>query len=249
MEHQSSDETEIKAHIKTIHKKSRETYGYLRISNALKEKGLIVNKKRVARFMREMGIYGLQTKRFRPKTTLSNHNYPVSPNVVDRNFNLEEKNRVWVSDITYIRVGNKWSYLCSVIDLFNREIVGWCLESHMRTEMVLKAVHTAVKKRGKTNLKKLIFHSDRGSQYASNLFRDYLKQLGVRSSMSGKGNCYDNAVAESFFSTLKREEVNRKEYKNIKEARIELFNYIEIFYNRQRAHSAIGYKVPAEVAA
>ena len=237
------------AKIKTIHRKNRGSYGYPRITKELKDQGLKINKKKVARLMRENGIFGLQIKRFRPKTTISDHDYPISPNLVNRNFLIKEKNKIWVSDITYIKIGIKWHYLCSVIDLATREVIGWSLESHMRTEMVIQAVSSAVKKTGQKILEGPIFHSDRGSQYASHAFRDYLKSIGAVSSMSRKGNCYDNAVAESFFSTLKREEINRKKYKNIQEARRELFDYIEIFYNRQRLHSALGYKTPAEAAA
>ncbi len=134
------------------------------------------------------------------------------------------------------------------MDLANREIVGWSLKEHMKTSMLIQAVDSAVKKKFLEKTNQLIFHSDRGSQYASNTFRNYLEGIGAVSSMSSKGNCYDNAVAESFFSTLKREEINRKKYRNIEEARISLFDYIEVFYNRQRAHSALKYKSPAEVA-
>ena len=154
-----------------------------------------------------------------------------------------------MSDITYVKINNAWHYLCTVIDLASREVVGWSLENHMRTSMVIQAVKSAVNKTGKEVLEGLIFHSDRGSQYASNAFREYLESIRAVSSMSAKGNCYDNAVAESFFATLKREEINRKEYKDIEEARRELFDYIEIFYNRQRLHSALDYKTPVEAAA
>ena len=206
-------------------------------------------KTKVVSLMKELGISGLQIKRFRPKTTLSEHNYPIAVNLLNRNFQLKEKNKVWVSDITYISINTKWYYLCSVIDLANREVVGFSLEDHMRVEMVLKAVKSAVQKRGAENLKGLIFHSDRGTQYASHAFQNYLRSIGARASMSSKGNCYDNAVAESFFSILKREEVGRKNYRSIQEARIELFDYIEIFYNRHRAHSTLNYRAPMEVAA
>ena len=241
----------LMAEIKAIYVKSRKTFGYIRVTKVLKDKGYVVNKKKVYRLMQEMGISGLQIKGFRPKTTLSRHNEPISPNLVNGNFQLKEKNLVWVSDITYIRVKNQWNYLCMIIDLGNREVVGWSFGNHMRTELVLKAMISAVEKRGAENLKDLIFHSDRGSQYASREFRQYLGSLGIRSSMSGKGNCYDNAVAESFFSTLKREEVIRKDYEamDTDEARLELFDYIEIFYNRQRLHSALNYTVPVEFAA
>ena len=244
-----NDELALIARIKAIHEKSRATYGYPRITSTLKRQGFKVNKKKIARLMRENGIFGLQTRRFRPKTTLSDHNCPIAPNLVNRNFLLKEKNRVWVSDITYIRINNGWAYLCSVVDLANKEVVGWSIENHMRVELAIKALRSAVKRVGVENIEDLIFHSDRGSQYASNEFQRYLKSIGARPSMSAKGNCYDNAVAESFFATLKREEVNRKEYKNIREARISLFDYIEVFYNRQRLHSALNYKTPAEVAA
>ena len=240
------NEIALLVEIKTIHNKSRGTYGYLRVTQELKRMGFCVNKKRIARIMHENGIFGLQTKRYRPKTTISEHNYPVSSNLIDRNFRLKEKNKAWVSDITYVKINNVWCYLCTVIDLANREVVGWTLENHMRTSMVIQAVSSAIKKTGKKMLKGLILHSDRGSQYASHDFREYLKSIGVVSSMSGKGNCYDNAVAESFFATLKREEINRKKYEDIEKARVELFDYIEIFYNR--LHSALGYKTPLEAA-
>ena len=210
------NETALLAEIKTVHKKSRQTYGYLRITEALRRKGLLVNKKKTARLMRENGICGLQNKRFRPKTTLSKHNYPISANLLKRDFKANKLNEIWVSDITYIKVNHKWCYLCTVIDLANREIVGWSFEEHIRTSMVIQAVKPAVKKRGILNKKgQLIFHSDRGSQYASHVFREYLKSIGAKSSMNAKGSCYDNAAAESLFAILKREEVNRKEYKSM----------------------------------
>ncbi len=239
----------LSVQIKAIHKESRQTYGYLRVTKVLQKQGIIVNKKKVARLMRGMAISGLQMSRFRPKTTLSKHNLPISPDLVKRDFRPKKTNRIWVSDITYVNIDNKWHYLCSVIDLANREVVGWSLENHMRTEMVLKAVQSAIHKRGEKNLKKLIFHSDQGRQYASRKLRGYLSSLRISSSMSAKGNCYDNAVAESFFSTLKREEVKRKKYRDIEEARVEIFDYIEMFYNRQRVHSTLNYKAPMEVAA
>ena len=195
-ENPSFSDAALKVHIKTIHKKSRETYGYLRITKSLRSMGFIINKKKVSRLMREMDISGLQTRRFRPKTTLSQHNYPITPNLVRRNFLPERRNQVWASDITYIQINNTWVYLCVVIDLASREVVGWSLENHMRVELVLKATQSALKYRGLENVKELIFHSDRGSQYASNTFQKYLKDIGARTSMSGKGNCYDNAVSD-----------------------------------------------------
>lgn len=246
---QPTTDTKLLTQISAIYKASRETYGYLRITAKLKQTGVLVNKKKVARIMRENGIYGLQIKKFRPKTTISDHNLPVSPNLLQRDFHYTEINKAWVSDITYISTGSHWSYLCSIIDLGSREVVGWSFEKHMRTALIVKALNRALKRRGLDKIENLIFHSDRGSQYASKILQEYLKQIGACSSMSAKANCFDNAVAESFFATLKREEVNRKNYQSFEEAKSNLFDYIEIFYNRQRLHSSLGNKIPAEAVA
>jgi transposase InsO family protein len=220
---------------------NRETYGSPRISDALKDEGIICGVNRTARIMKNMGIKASTKKKF-IVTTDSNHNYPIAPNIVDRNFAIERPNEVWVSDITYIWTHEGWLYLCVILDLFSRLVVGYSMSSNIDTPLVSAALRMALISRQPNN--GLIFHSDRGSQYASHDFRDLLKENGIIQSMSRKGNCWDNACAESFFSTLKKEEVYRRSYKSRKEARISIFEYITTFYNNTRKHSFLDYLSP-----
>ncbi|WP_411824811.1 IS3 family transposase [Leptospira sp. 'Mane'] len=229
--------------IQTIHKESMNVYGSPSIFNKLKTQGLIIGKNRVARIMKNNGIRSIIMKKFKaPKTTDSKHNLGYSPNLLNQQFHVKKPNEVWVSDLTYIPYANGFLYLCQIKDLCTKKVVGWSIDTHMKTEMVLTALRNAVitqkPKEG------LIFHSDRGSQYASTDFREALTFHKMNQSMSRKGNCYDNAPAESFFSTLKREFTNHRRFKNLEEARSDIFYYIEIFYNRKRLHSAIDYKTP-----
>ena len=218
---------------------SQKTYGVIRLTEDLKEQGENINHKRVARLKRENSIYPKQHKAF-VVTTDSTHGKAVASNVLNRQFKVFEPNEVWVSDITYIATKSGWVYLAVVLDLYSRMIVGWQLGDHMRAELVCQAVENAQFSRA--CLPKL-FHSDRGSQYVSEELEDVLS--GVTISMSRKGNCWDNACAESFFGTLKTEHVNHENYKNIDEARMSLFQYIEQFYNRKRRHSHLGYISPS----
>lgn len=199
-----------------------------------------MNHKRVARLKQENGIYPKQYKRF-VVTTDSNHDKSVADNLLNREFEVDEPNQVWVSDITYIDTSLGFVYLAVVIDLFSRAVVGWQLADHMRAELVCDAVRMAQARRG--CLPKL-FHSDRGSQYVSEELEAVLTNVTI--SMSRKGNCWDNAVAESFFGTLKTEHVNFENYYNMREARTSLFRYIEGFYNRKRRHSFLGNRAPME---
>jgi len=240
----SRDNQIIKERIEEIFEDNRKVYGSPRITNSLREEGLRIGCNRVARIMKINGISAKINKKFRVQTTDSNHDFPISPNRLKQKFQASRPNRIWVSDITYIKIGIKWAYLCIIEDLFNNEIVGWSFASHMRTEMVIAAFRSAVNKRNPDS--GLIFHSDRGSQYASHDFRQELENHDFKSSMSRKGNCYDNAPAESFFHTLKNEEVRRKKYKSFKEAKRNLFDYIEVFYNRRRKHSSLGYLSPVQ---
>lgn len=220
---------------------SRHTYGSPRIHSDLIEEGEIVGHNRVARIMREHGITP-KIKRKWVVTTDSNHDYPISPNLLNREFDVDAPNRVWVGDITYVRVYGKWTYLATVIDLQNRAVIGWAYESHMKTELVLKALEMAISQR---EVKPgLIFHSDRGSQYASHTFRKVLDDYEMISSMSRKGNCWDNAVAESFFSIIKRELLDKSIWRSQEAARAAIFEYIEVFYNRKRKHSDNGMMSP-----
>lgn len=233
--------------IKRIQEESNGTYGSPRITEELVATGYKVNEKRVARIMKEYGISAEKPRVFRVATTDSNHDLPVAPNLLDRDFSVGCLNKVWVSDITYIQTEEGFAYLTLVHDLGNREPVGWYLSQDMSAESVIKAFKLAVKKRKPKA--GLIIHSDRGSQYASNNFRELLTDYGFKQSMSRKGNCWDNAVAESFFHTLKTECLYRLEnIPSFSELRKILFDYIEIFYIRRRRHSSLGYLSPMEYA-
>ena len=188
--------------------------------------------------MKEMKLVSIRHKKFKILTTDSDHNFPVSPNLLNRNFIGESPNKVWVSDITYIPTEEGWLFLCVILDLFSRKIVGWSMKDHMRTSLVTSAFKMACSARDPAP--GLIFHSDRGSQYASEEFRRWLDACKFRSSMSRKGNCWDNACAESVFSTLKTELVYTRKYRSREEAKRDIFEYIEVFYNRFRRHSTLG---------
>ena len=230
--------------IQSIHKKSMKTYGSPRITDELREKGYVCSRPRVARIMQRHGIYA-KTKKIFKVTTQSKHNYPISPNLLVRNFKADRPNTKWVSDITYIRTKQGWLYLTIILDLFNREIVGWSMSNRLTASTTtIPALTHACKRR--ISDPGLIFHSDQGIQYASEEFRKYLRKYEMFQSMSKKGNCYDNAVAESFFHTLKTEHVYFERYQIRQEAKQSIFEYIEIFYNRKRKHSALGYKTPVE---
>lgn len=229
--------------IMAIHKKSKETYGPLRIQAELKELGYSVSIHRIIRLRKKAGIYCKQKKKFKA-TTNSKHDLPVYENLLKQDFDVYKPNTVWVSDITYVRTEEGWLYLAGVEDLYNREIVGYAIDSRMTKELVINALNMAIFKRKPG--KDLIHHSDRGSQYCSNDFRKLLNDHDIKGSMSAKGNCYDNAVIESFWGKLKTERLNHRKFRTRKEAEIEIRNYIELWYNRQRRHSKLGNVSPAE---
>lgn len=233
----------LKTKIAEIYWQSRGTYGSPRIYEHLRNEGIKCNKKRVERLMKVLGLKAIQKRKFKV-TTDSNHNLPVKNNILNRKFDVNEKNKVWVSDITYIPTHEGWLYLAVVIDLYSRKVVGWSMNKRMKKELVINATRMAIKNRKPD--KGLIFHSDRGSQYASHDFQKLLWQNGFKSSMSRKGNCWDNAVAESFFGTLKTELIHNISYQTRRQARQDIFEYIEIFYNRFRMHSTLDYKSPEE---
>lgn len=202
------------------------------------------SRSRIARLMRENSLVARKKRRFKV-TTDSSHDYPISPNLVDRNFMVGSIDTCWLSDITYIDTYEGWLYLCSILDLGSKKVVGWSMASHMRAELAIDALDMAVAHRNPGT--GLIFHSDRGIQYASGAFREKLKQYRMVQSMSRKGDCWDNAPIESFFSTLKMEEVFiHKKYQTKEGARKSIFEYIEVFYNRQRSHSSLDYVSPVE---
>lgn len=225
------------------HQASGQTYGSPRVHQDLVAQGLDCDVKTVAKIMKTQGILSKMHKQF-IVTTDSNHTYPVAPNRLNRCFEQDQPNRAWVSDITYIPTRQGWMYLAVVLDLWSRRVVGWCLADHLRSELVEDALAMAVRSRRPTG--QLICHSDRGVQYASDAYQTLLDKCGLLCSMSRKGNCWDNAPAESFFGKLKTELVHHCDYATHTEARQSIFKYIEFFYNRRRRHSAIGYMTPAE---
>ena len=240
---QASTRQELLKEIKSIHKGSRGNYGSPRVQKALKKKGIHHNHKTVEKIMKENGISAKRKKKFKV-TTDSNHKLPIAENVLNRQFQTEIKDKVWVSDITYVSTEEGWLYLAVFIDLYSRKVLGWSMSSWITAELVLNAFRMAIAKRG-YKVSPLV-HSDRGSQYASDLFVDELKLRSCDQSMSRKGNCWDNAVAESFFGTLKTELIHNEKFKTKKEAEEKIFDYVEIFYNRQRIHSTLNYMTPEE---
>ena len=225
-----------------IHEESRENYGCPRVYEQLRSEGWTVNYKVVEKLMQENEIQARTRRKYKP-TTDSKHDLPIAPNVLDREFTVEEPNEVWVSDITYISTAQGWLYLCVFIDLFTRAVVGWSMSANMKADLVVDAFRMGVGKRGGGPL---VAHSDRGSQYASELFRSELRESDCIQSMSRKGNCWDNAVAESFFGSLKTELIYQHRFDTRIKATMAVFDYIEIFYNKKRLHSALGYITPEE---
>ena len=233
--------------IEEIHRESRQNYGSPRITKALHARGIRCGHNRVARIMREKGLRGVQKRRFRPRTTDSRHEHPISPNRLEQLQRVDGPNQAWAADITYVPTRQGWVYLAVVLDLGTRLIKGWSLRDSLHTKLVSEAFLRAVFKHRPPP--GLIHHSDRGCQYASEEFRDLLTDHNALSSMGRTGNCYDNATMESFFATLKTELIRGKPFHSKDEARQALFDYIEIFYNRQRLHSALGYRSPVDFEA
>jgi putative transposase len=240
----TQENQQLKEQIKQIHQKSRNSYGAPRVHAALKHKGFDVGRHRVARLMAKLGIC-VQPKRKFKTTTDSNHPFPIAENVLKRNFKTQEPDKAWVADITYIPTAQGWLYLAVIIDLFSRRVVGWSLAEHMRVELVHSALEAALGHRVPA-CSGLLFHSDRGSQYASHEYRAVLQDAGIACSMSRKGNCWDNAVAESFFGRLKTELIDSKEFVTREAAKSTIVEWIEVFYNRQRLHSTLNYLSPVQ---
>lgn len=230
--------------IKKIYEQSHQIYGSPRITHELNKNGYSCSRPRVARLMSKNKIYS-KTKRKFKVTTNSKHNYPISPNLVNQQFNSDSPNKIWTSDITYIRTLEGWLYLTVILDLFNRQVVGWSMSCRLTAITTTIPALIQAYQRFKP-AEGLIFHSDRGVQYACNDFRKYLLKYKITQSMGSKGNCYDNAVTESFFKTLKTEHIYFEKFKTRQQARNSIFEYIEIFYNRFRKHSTLGYKSPEE---
>jgi putative transposase len=238
--HSLEDDT-LRPQVKAAFKKGRKNYGTRRIKDQLKKAKTTVSRRRIGRLMQEEALV-VQTKRKFKVTTDSNHDKPIAPNLLEREFTVATPNTVYVGDITYIPTREGWLYLAVVIDLYSRAVVGWAMSSRMKVDLVNDAMLMALWKRKPA--RGLIFHSDRGSQYASDGYRKILNTYGIKASMSRKGDCWDNAVAESFFHTLKIELVHHCDFEIREEARAAIFEYIEVFYNRQRLHSSNEYEAP-----
>ncbi len=230
--------------IKEIFIQNRKIYGTRRISDQLVKRNITVSRYRIGKLMALEGL-SCKTKRKFKATTDSRHNKPISPNLLNRQFSVIRPDTYWVGDITYIPTNAGWLYLATVIDLYSRQVVGWSMDSSMKAKLVNDALTMAIWKR-KPKRGGLIWHTDQGSQYASESHRSILKDHGIIQSMSKKGDCWDNAVAESFFKTLKTELTNHYQFNNQQEAKNTIFEYIEVFYNRIRTHSANNYLSPAE---
>jgi len=240
----------LSMHIRDIFKQSRDTYGSYRIHAELIDEGIRCGRERVARLARERvarlarenNLEPKATRRFKVMTTDSNHKLPVAPNILNRNFTAARPDQIWLTDITYVPTAEGWLYLAAVMDLYSRRIVGWSMSDSLHRQLVIDALQMAITAR--QPLPGLLHHSDRGSQYASEDYQALLTQCQMIGSMSRKGNCYDNAPMESFFGTFKTELTFHCDYATRNEARLEIFEYIEVFYNRYRRHSALGYKSP-----
>ena len=229
--------------VKKFFNEGRGNYGTRSIKARMKQDGYNISRRRVIRLMREANLVCKTKSKFKA-TTDSNHDKPIAPNLLDRNFTVDSPNSYWVGDITYVSTEEGWLYLATVIDLYSRKIVGWSMSNRMTAELVNKALLMAIWQRKPS--KGLVWHSDRGSQYASDSHLQIIKQHNIIQSMSRKGNCWDNAVAESFFHTLKIELIYQNKFKTREEAKNVIFEYIEVFYNRIRVHSTNNYCSPVD---
>jgi len=238
------EERALRERLQELHVESQQTYGSPRMLRALRAEGVRVSKRRIERALRALELRVKLRRRFRV-TTKSDPSHAVAPNVLGRRFEATRPDERWVTDITYLWTQEGWCYLAAIVDLFSRAVVGWAVEKTMSTRLPLKALDMAIRRRRPRA--GLLHHSDRGCQYTSAEYRGTLAQLGVEVSMSRKGNCWDNAVAESFFATVKTELFYRRGWNSLHELRSALFEYIEVFYNRRRLHSSLDYKTPAQV--
>jgi transposase InsO family protein len=238
---QEKRRAELTVQVKAAFEQSRQTYGSPRITRELADQGFAASRNTIAKIMRQERLFGRTPKRFVPRTTDSAHDHPVASNALDREFSPGAGTPAWISDITYIPTQEGWLYLAAVMDLRTRRIIGWAMADHMRVELVLDALRMAL---GRKPGQEPLHHSDRGTQYACGQYRAALAAHNIQCSMSRTGNCYDNAVMESFWATLKIEEVYRSPYVTRRQAIAAIFEYIEIFYNRKRRHSALGYLSP-----
>jgi putative transposase len=240
----AQQERALGVRIAEVHAQSRCTYGSPRVTAALRAQGTGIGRNRVARLMRQAGLRGRQKSRFRIRTTDSCHDHPIAPNRLATMPAPTQANKVWVSDMTYVATAEGWLYVAGVLDRCTRRLVGWAMGPSLDTALPLDALRMALNQRQPE--RGLVHHSDRGVQYASAAYRDALADHGLVASMSRRGNCYDNAAMEAFWSSLKNELVHRRRFRTREEARTAIFDYIEGFYNRTRLHSALGYQSPLD---
>jgi putative transposase len=233
---------ELVAKIRIAHQENRELYGSPRVHHALLIDGESVSRNTVAKLMRKANIRAKQRRRFVPRTTDSTHQKPVARNLLDRDFTASAPDRKWAADITYVSTDQGWLYVAAVLDVYSRKIVGWSMADHMESELVIDALRMALHQRRPGE--GLLHHSDRGVQYASDDYQHLLAIHDITVSMSGRGDCWDNAMMESFWATLKTELVHLQSYPTRAEAKQSIFEYIEVFYNRKRLHSSLGYVSP-----
>jgi len=238
------EDEKLLVEIQKVHKLSGNRYGHRMIAKNLKNKGIKCGKNRVLKLMKKNNIFSIIPKKYKA-TTNSKHNYPVAANILNRKFVVEKPNQVWVTDITYVPTSEGWLYVAAVMDLFHRKIVGLAMDSNMKQDLTIKALKQAIAHERPPN--GLIHHSDRGVQYASKAYQGLLNKHQFTCSMSRKGNCYDNACMESFFGTLKNELIYLNKYRTRLEARLSIFQYIMVYYNRIRLHSSLGYQSPLEL--
>jgi putative transposase len=235
----------LTARIRSVHQASRGTYGAPRVHAELRAQGTPVARKRIARLMRTAGLAGCRPRRF-VRTTVADR-AAAAPDLVQRQFTAAAPDQVWLTDITYVPTNDGWLYLAAILDAYSRRVVGWSLADHLRTDLVLGALAMALQARQPAP--GLIHHSDRGCQYTAAAYTTVLAAHGLRQSLGQPGTCWDNAVAESFFATLKTELVHRQRWTTRQQAKTAIFEYLEVFYNRQRRHSSLGYQSPAEFEA
>jgi len=243
----ASRRAELAEQIRSAHEESGRTYGSPRVYHELRARGVEACENTVAKVMKQEGIRSIVRRRFRVRTTDSAHGHAVAPNVLERDFAAEAPDRKWAADITYVATSEGWLYLAVVLDLCSRKVVGWAMADHLRAELCTNALEMALKRRRPAG--GLLHHSDRGVQYACGEYRDLLRSQGIECSMSRRGDCYDNAVVESFFKTLKAELVYHEHYATREQARRSIFEYLEVFYNRKRLHSSLGYLSPEQFEA
>jgi len=233
----------LRAQIGSVFGEYKSRYGCRRVQKELQARGVVVNRKRVARLMREAGLEAKGKRRFKA-TTQSRHRYPVAPNLLERRFQVQGVNRLWVSDITYVWTGEGWLYVAIILDAWSRKVVGWSWSASLEADFAVKALKEAVQDRCPEA--GWMHHSDQGSQYACGDYQQVLGKANAVVSMSRKGDCWDNAMAESFFGTFKKELIHREKFQTRQQAVSAIFEYIEVFYNRKRRHSKLGYQSPVE---